>query len=582
MNPATEPDYGNAIPRFVQFTSPVSTDDAVDRSSPVALPLNLIALITQWIDDTASLASLCRTCRLLYYMTLPQLYQRVALRSYADIRYVNGRPEGFGGGSPFVMALNGLMTQSHTASLVEDFRVWGSWREEGHESFAKGRLPDNSMMLAILMRSATDKMAKLRTFSWELDCKPLKTLYQGLATHLTLTNLTLRFPGSRVPRPSVMIPPMKSLRVFKATDIDPLCYPDDISMLLLGSPMLRDLRLHFSPRMRREAEPTLSLSTYFGRCAKADYSIPCSHFAMQNWFGPMDMFSMQTCRSVTFLNNFGGIGSVGNAQNVYVDDTWKDLPPNMRPGFESYRTNEVFGQPARARRHLLKLTHSQVASQHVELLRRSDAGVTNMYFVGAKTPKLEGAVFNPTSPITPGDSPPADEEMSRLGQEYLHVLTRQHGQTLRRLLLREEWTLTPDEVGDLARYMPNLEQLGLALGAESSAVLRLLAPYWPKLIAIRLLQSEVLAEHMRTVSHEERMAGLGANLGQAGAENLQWIGFGDAVYRVGKVYQHVLEDGTWEWRREVTWASKADVQHIEVWGLDNLDISADAIASFSH
>ncbi len=327
MNPATEPDYGNAIPRFVQFTSPVSTDDAVDRSSPVALPLNLIALITQWIDDTASLASLCRTCRLLYYMTLPQLYQRVALRSYAEIRYVNGRPEGFGGGSPFVMALNGLMTQSHTASLVEEFRVWGSWREEGHESFAKGRVPDNSMMLAILMRSATDKMAKLRTFSWELDCKPLKTLYQGLATHVTLTNLTLRFPGSRVPRPSVMIPPMKSLRVFKATDIDPLCYPDDISMLLLGSPMLLDLRLHFSPRMRREAEPTLSLSTYFGRCAKANYSIPCTHFAMQNWFGPMDMFSMQTCRSVTFLDTFGGIGSGGNAQNVYVDDTWKDLPP---------------------------------------------------------------------------------------------------------------------------------------------------------------------------------------------------------------------------------------------------------------
>ncbi|KAK1812762.1 hypothetical protein LTR12_012856 [Friedmanniomyces endolithicus] len=549
MNPATEPDYGNAIPRFVQFTSPVSTDDAVDRSSPVALPLNLIALITQWIDDTASLASLCRTCRLLYYMTLPQLYQRVALRSYADIRYVNGRPEGFGGGSPFVMALNGLMTQSHTASLVEDFRVWGSWREEGHESFAKGRVPDNSMMLAILMRSATDKMVKLRTFSWELDCKPLKTLYQGLATHLTLTNLTLRFPGSRVPRPSVMIPPMKSLRVFKATDIDPLCYPDDISMLLLGSPMLLDLRLHFSPRMRREAEPTLSLSTYFGRCAKANYSIPCTHFAMQNWFGPMDMFSMQTCRSVTFLDTFGGIGSGGNAQNVYVDDTWKDLPP--------------------------------VASQHVELLRRSDAGVTNMYFVGAKTPKLEGAASNPTSPITPGNSPPADEEMSRLGQEYLHVLTRQHGQSLRRLLLREEWPLTPDEVGDLARYMPNLEQLGLALGAESSAVLRLLAPYWPKLIAIRLLHSEVLAEHMRTVAHEERMAGLGASLWQAGVEKLQWIGFGDAVYKVGGVYQHIVEDGTWEWRREVTWSTKVDVQHIEIWGLDNLDISADAIVPFA-
>jgi hypothetical protein len=155
-------------------------------------------------------------------MTLPQLYQRVHLHSYADIRYVNGKPEGFGSGSPFMMALNGLATKGH-AALVHDFRVWGLWKETGVEDFAKGRVPDNSMMLNVILRASTDKMVKLKSFSWELDCKPLKTLYTGLSLHATLTSLTLRFPSARIPRPSVLIPPMANLRVFKAMDIDPMC-----------------------------------------------------------------------------------------------------------------------------------------------------------------------------------------------------------------------------------------------------------------------------------------------------------------------------------------------------------------------
>lgn len=272
------------IPRFVQYTSPVSTSRGPEEGVAAILPLNIIALITQYIEDVGDLARFTRTCRLLYYMTLPNLYQKVALHSYPEMRYTNGRPEGYGSGSPFMMALNGLVTKNHGA-LVEDFRVWGVWREVGQEDFAKGRVPDNTMMLGILLRTATDKMVKLRSFSWELDCKPLKTLYQGLATHDTLTSLTLKFPKSRMPRPSVMIPPMASLRAFKATDIDPLCYPDDLSMLFLHSKRLEDVRMHFSPRMRRDAEPSASFQTYFGRCEKAGYLMKLKHFAIQNFFG---------------------------------------------------------------------------------------------------------------------------------------------------------------------------------------------------------------------------------------------------------------------------------------------------------
>lgn len=275
----------NGIPRYVQYTSPVSTTPLNPMGTGAALPLNIVAIIVSYLDDPGDLANVTRTCRLLYYMTLPSLYTKVSLRSHSEIRYRNGRPEGFGGGSPFLMALNGLVGGSH-AAVVKELRLWGEWNEPGVEEFGRGRVPDNSVMLNIIARAAVDRMAQIETFLWQLDCKPLKTLYQGLAAHKTLTSLTLKFPNTRDPRPSVMIPPMANLRKFKATDIDPLCYPDDISMLLLGSKKLEDLRLHFSPRMRREAECSLNLDTYFGRCLRAEYSIPLKHLGFQNFYGP--------------------------------------------------------------------------------------------------------------------------------------------------------------------------------------------------------------------------------------------------------------------------------------------------------
>ena len=336
-NTATYPN----IPRYVSFTSPVSLAPAEGTARATTLPLNLIGLIVSYLDDIGDISRVTRTSRLLYYMTLPQLYQKVALHSYPEIRYVSGRPEGFGSGSPFMLALNGLVTKPH-ASLVQEFRLWGEWRDSGSDDFAKGRVPDNSMMLNILVRAATDRMTKLQRFSWELDSKPLKTVYQGLAGHSTLTSLTIRFPSSRLPRPSCMIPPLPNLRAFMAMDIDPLCYPDDISVMLLGSKKLEDLRLHFSPRMRREAESSLSLETYFGRCYSANYKLPIKHFGMQNFYGPNtrimeSLVEEAVCLSLVFLDTFGGAGAPG--RNIFVDDTWKNIPKGQY--FVGYNVRSV-------------------------------------------------------------------------------------------------------------------------------------------------------------------------------------------------------------------------------------------------
>lgn len=575
------PDYGQApsylgeIPRYVSYTSPVSTAHTRnERHGPSELPLNLVALIVSYLDDIADIARVTRTSRLLYYMTLPQLYQRVSLHSHRDIRYVNGRPEGFGSGSPLMMALNGLVTKPH-ASLVQEFRIWGQWKEIGLEDLAKGRVPDNSMMLNILLRAVVDKMSKLRAFSWELDSKPLKTLYQGLAAQNLLTSLTMKFPNARVPRPSVLIPPMHNLRALKVTDIDPLCYPDDISLLICGSKKLEDLRLHFSPRMRREVEPSVNLGAYFGRCAKANYKPKLKHCAMQNFFGlNMDaadyVFDPDTCKSVVFFDTFGGAGSSNpNSSAVFIDEAWKNWSPDMYTDFRQARSNEV-------------------SMHHVEMIRRA-RGLERLYIVsgqGSGTPQST-PTLSPTSTVpsegTIGARPPIDEDMTRLGKEYLHVLTRYHGQSLRHILFHRDWAWGPEDFGTLVRYCPNLEQLGLAINTPNHAMLKLLLPFLPKLKAFRLLHNEHLAEAMRMMSHEDRMNEISANLPKftSVSEQPRFIGFGDVVYKTGRDYMATMEDGSQELRRDLTIVSKEEVQDVEIWKMDTLDIDVDPVATFT-
>lgn len=562
--------------RYVQYTSPAVSTVAASLPSngsgprtATTLPLNLIALIVSYLDDIGDIARVTRTSRLLYYMTLPQLYHRVTLHSYAEMRYVNGRPEGFGSGSPFMMALSGLATKAH-ASLVRELRLWGQWNELGIEDFARGRVPDNTMMLNIILRAATDKMTKLESFCWELNCKPLKTLYLGLGSHNTLTSFTLRFPSTRIPRPSVLIPPMVNLRVFKAMDIDPLSYPDDISLLMLHSKKLEDVRLHFSPRMRAEAEATMNLNLFFGRCHKANYKLQVKHFALQNWFGPNVLgleqcFDAEICKSITFIDTFGG----NDPRTIFVDDTWKDIPPDLMTAFERLRCNEI-------------------SPSHLDIMRKASVKMKYFYIISnAKRPKTGHTPPTATanSPTTPSVSTPydpnADPEWISLGKEYIYTISRYHGESLKHLLLSDLWAVTKDDMADLVRNCPNLEQLGMAIDSTDHESIKLLMPFLPKMRCLRILMNEQLAAHLRTWTHEERMWRMGIELGKRDLPSLEYICLGDFCYKVGTYVENMREDGTIEKQRHMSLVDKSEVMKFEIWNQDVLDISVDPIAPFS-
>jgi hypothetical protein len=503
----------------------------------------------------------------MYYMTLPVLYERVTLRSYPETRYVDGRPEGYGSGSPFVMGLTGLAS-GNSGALVKEFTVTGAWSEPGIDEYSRGKIPDSTILLGIALRAAMDRMTHLKHLVWNLDSKPTKSIYQGLAARPTLTSLSLRFPQVRSPRPIVVIPPMPNLRRLRVSDIDPLCYPDDVSLLIFHAKQLEDLRIQWSPRMRQEAEPSISLRSIFGKCLEAGYKPKVKHLGLQNFYGPntgdlKDVFDPAHLESADFLEVFGG--TYNRPTTIWVDETWKNIPDAAY--FKNYKTHRV----------------SEPAPEHAKILSMF-SGLREMYMISNKSsdhdPKWE---FN--SPITAANTPATplsaltptafeEKQASSTCKAYLQALTMNHGQSLTKLLLSDQWPLSGSQIGEIVSKCPNLEQVGFALAKDAGEVMAILSPFFTKLRAVRILPNANSA----VLLQEPGVAGL---MDGTRTEPLYWrclnqrvryCGLGDAIFRIDKAVQLPDEEGNPEWYNRVTLATLEDVQHLEIWGLDKLEL----------
>ncbi|KAL5343190.1 hypothetical protein BJX70DRAFT_354785 [Aspergillus crustosus] len=460
-------------------------------ASLLVLPLNLIAQFVSCMDDPGDLARLCRTCRVLNYMALPQLYRNLILTSYDKIRYRGDQPEGMGSASPFTMGLNAVITRPY-ASLVRSLTLRGDWREQELEEHALvGRVPDSSMMLNITVRAAVDRMQDLESFRWELSTKMLETVYLGLAQLPKLTSLTIRFPSSRHPRPTTVIPAMPHLRYLSITDIDPLCYPDDISTLLYKARKLRELKLHWSPRMRNMQEPSVMLHDYFRKCISAKQPLTIKKLGMANLYARhsedfKEAFDSCTVEEVTMLHQ---IRADLTNLNTFVDSTWP-VAPHQKMRLKSIRAN--------------------VYNQRQSDFLGSFTGLEKIYFTGSTSPcdsinsarQLAPAATTLTPPasdhtassscdlITPtsADSPSNFPGMqARIRDNSINNIVLNHAATLRHLLLPARWALSSSTIARIVHACPQLEQLAFAADFSSMDTLGLLLPFLRNLRAMRLL-----------------------------------------------------------------------------------------------
>ncbi|KAI9802725.1 MAG: hypothetical protein M1825_002747 [Sarcosagium campestre] len=533
-------------------------DNKSDRESQVIeLPLNLIALIVSHLDNVADLARMCLTCRVLYYMTLPQLYHSITLHSYDGIRYVNGHAEGLGGASPFIMALNGLMTRN-VAGLVHSWTLTGRWKEYEVEEYANvGRVTDRSMMLSIMIRTAIARMEKLQSFNWNLNTKMLHGVYQALALRPTLRSLEVKFPTQRLPCPVKVLPGIPSLQSLKVTDIDPLCYPDDISDLLLRSPQLRHLKLHWSPRMRRSLEPSVNVHSYFGRCRAANHRMQLESLGIQNLYASKDdsfhdVLDFKTLRSCTAINSFG------RDESVFFEQSWqKQKLPAIVPRLKFLRgdgmTNAHLGCIADT---------SGLEELYI---------INNNNFRGHRAGELRPSSHS--SPETP-DSPHLSSGTA-LGKDFVETISRCHGQTLRRLLLPESWKLDTEDLARLVRSCPHLEQLGLAIADEGHDLFGLLVPFLPKISAIRILND--MSEASKTECFNDDLMNVelhnkpGTRMRDAGIHSLRFIGFPDRVLKIDP-FDEIDEAGRATPSASMRWVSLDAVQHLELWSMDRMEL----------
>lgn len=420
-------------------------------------------------------------------MALPALYRNVTLTSYPHIRFRDQgaiEAEGCGSASPFALGLAALVTQPNVGPMVRELCLRGHWRQDDLEIHARvGRVPEATMMLNIAVRAALDRTQDLEAFSWRLvDTKPLDTVYVGLTRLPRLERLTLRFPGSRHPRPTTLVPPMPQLRWLKVTHIDPLCYPDDISLLLAQSPRLHHLKMHWSPRMKCEQEATIRMSDYFRRCTTDKTKLRLKSLAFQNFYAlltdegkPVDVTQLE---DLAFLDSPGcSDGSVTS----FVESSWSkicDEHPNVKV-----------------------LRHDRVDKRFCDVLLPSFGALEKIYFVtpifdrqdrinrvrdSPEYPEDELQVPNSNS-SSPSIAPPSLSTQLLLRDSYLRSVTGIHGWRLKHLLLTSRWTLTTQMIVRLVRACPNLEQLAFATEQSSLDSFALLLPFLRKLEALRLL-----------------------------------------------------------------------------------------------
>ena len=399
----------------------------------------------------------------------------------------------------------------------------------------------------------------------------LPTVWQGIAQS-TLTQLTIKFPSMRHPQPITIAPPIPNLKSLKVLEIDPLCYADDISLLLSGSKKLEDLKLQWSPRMKEAREPSININSYFGRCLSSNYLIPLKSISIQNLFTPNDgtcgsIINNATVREITLINSNTGDGD--EAANVFIDNRWRI------GGFSKHDLPE-----------LKMLRTDKVSKLQCEFLG-SFSGLERLYFIGrhqhiknlsnSASPRISNAAPLPNSPASSSTSSPSASETFGLKDDYLETIVKNHGSTLRHLLLVPQWRLTADNIALIIRNCPNLEQLGLGVEFIELRNLRLLIPFLPNLRAIRLLDNpddrsfgDKFREH-DDGTHEREIGNETLN---GERHTIKYVELAGLVFEVGRVklQEPVVGNEKKKFRRDV-WKRSSDlVRDIDIWRMDTLEI----------
>ena len=410
-------------------------------------------------------------------------------------------------------------------------------------------------------------------------------IYQALASKKTLTHLTLKFPSNRIPRPTVILPPNPSLRYLHVYDIDPLCYPDDISLLLANAVNLQEIKMEWNPRMRREREPSVSLRSYFGRAASANVRLPIKRLSYKNMYSRNDeelflaVMNAAKLEEVTFLNCV----NPGDPSTVFIDETWR----GSHHGFarlqrlKKLRIDVADEGMAQALVEISGLEEFYLVDRCAATSRSNSNSVnglpaltTSSSAAVAKSGDANASNSTSVSPTTPHYQQPASIS---LGSELVAALSAHHGHSLRILLLSDQWKLGKEVLSHLTKSCPNLCQLGVAIDGEQFQTLKAILPFCQKLFALRVLEEFGMhaiimekAREIRDAVPHAQVEIMGREVWKQEYKNVRYFALGPMAFEFGRT----IEYGQGEVKRRIvkylTWDEAK--KKAEIFGMDSLDI----------
>lgn len=376
-----------------------------------------------------------------------------------------------------------------------------------------------------------------------------------------------------------MIAPLPNLKTLVVYDIDPLCYPDDISLLLLGAKKLENLKLHWNPRMRDTGEESVNMLSIFGRCITAQYAIPVKRLAIYNLYtrftggGIESVIDPTNQEEITVFNSMGS----SDPMTVFLDDSWRvhnshPVPPNLK----MFRTDSTDRDQANTFSKFKGLERLYLVSKRAKDNSKTSSTVA--------TPSSPSTTTTPGANGTSSHSTPkmSESQCRSIGGEYLAVI-QSHHRTMKHLLLSDLWIVNDDTLYKLCQSLPDLEQLGFSCNIPPLESLRQILSFVPKLWALRTLfrPGSELAEKMETMDPDMHAFMLATEMWRPEYRNLKYIGIGGSlVWKLGDVVwpkkgvavpegqENSMNARRAGPMRRVELVSRESVSWIEIWGLD--------------
>lgn len=372
--------------------------------------------------------------------------------------------------------------------------------------------------------------------------------------------------------------------------------------------------------MRSSREPSTNVASYFGKIESSNYIMQLRSMAIQNLYTfdsglCGNLFEDDLIEEMTMLNSSHGLDDDGSMS--FMHNAWGAAPIDAYPSLKMLRVDKTTRAQA-------EFIGSIRGLERLYLVSNTSSN-TNHISAAVPTPP-KSATPSPKDPLTNGDTPPTSTSSSSkcspnsfsssclqsLKPAFLDAIIKNHGSTLRHLLLLPQWRLTADDISRIIRSCPNLEQLAIGTEFENFKHLRLLVPFLSKLKVLRFLpgvddssgSDETTINNGVNNNHngcegsegyasvsggrfQDMMRELdakGLHMEKIGEEcvNDQWssmrymeLGGPDMIFEIGKKF--VVEgtkgaDGKEVRRREVTRRSIEEVGHIDIWRMDSIDI----------